>query len=97
MNEAVASPAKPALFAVIEGVPVFHVYKNGYADGRITNFHFTLSDQLETYDDYIFDVRDLGCHPQNYEPGWLENYEEQCKAAIGRAIRSGRLQPPATS
>jgi len=92
---------EPALaFRLLDGRPVFHVYKND-TDTEMLRYHYTLSASSEDEEsrEFLFDVRDLeakfswgGEHPElPQDPRW-DIATHMC--IVQRAYAAGMLNVP---
>jgi hypothetical protein len=87
---------RPKLFATINKTKVYHVHKNGYGQGRETVHWFsTAANTPDAHEKFVFDVRDLGCHVDEYnDSGWLDRYETKCKRYIRAGLKNGSIKAP---
>jgi hypothetical protein len=84
---------EPELFATVDGVPIYHVYKEGNFEHRLT-FHFT-TDGTESDDGYEFDVRDVAAKVGAPAPKQVRAFfENSVKGIIARGLREGVITVP---
>jgi hypothetical protein len=89
----------PSLFAEINGIPIYHVHKDGYGAGRETDFWYSTAqvpEDLHYECSFRVDELDPKCRvqPVGNEPpieSW-NRFQEHCKRAIAQALRENKLK-----
>jgi hypothetical protein len=89
----------PSLFAEINGIPIYHVHKDGYGIGRELDFCYSTAQSPEDlhYEcRFRVDELDPECRvkPIGDEPpieSW-NRFQEHCKRAIAQALRENKLK-----
>jgi hypothetical protein len=88
---------RPKLFATINKTKIYHVHKEDYGKGR-ESVHLFSTALAPEYSEHIFDVRDLGCHVDEYDDDqWIDRYEAKCKKFIRDGLKSGAIKVPKKS
>jgi|GEM_PF-2775475 hypothetical protein len=89
----------PNLFAEIEGVPIYHVHKDGYGLGPENDFWYSTAQSPEDlHEEYSFrvDKFDPDCRVKSIgdEPASVswERFIDHCKQVIAQALRDKKLK-----
>ncbi len=79
----------PEVFHVVNGTPVYHTYKDGDWNRRMS-YWYTLD---PTSEDDDFDIRDLDAFCEVEPPAYTEAYNEDDhhKAVLEKAFETGEL------
>lgn len=81
----------PELYTHTDCGGIYHAYKDGSACRRL-DYHFTTSDDPETEEEFVFDVRELPSYK-----AYMEKYYENQKAVLQLLARKGEIRFPETN